>query len=589
MTRLEDTINFVPANEYNKISSINSSHFGLQSHYSAVRHHFVVYFSYSSTYIYDVLEFLSRHLIKALVRNVINSRDKIREIEQWRYIGETRKNGKKYYLFLKKPKTGELQIVLEAPPTSVYKSNWMKDSIGILPVIIKGFKNDQDPWKERPQWTVTVGLIYKNTIDTTYTRAGYIKSTMRIDRYDTYYPLDILNAIRDLPNRPIDYTYRLKRIKLLTPELYVRFPRYTIDKDGRTVDNLLKMNRLLNELRERNGIRQHVISEGDVNSLDEHGNVVDIIWKGHEFRLKLYTSKLYPHRDPKLEVIVRDKVEISRNELHPNLVLKKLDALRERLNIASGILGAIMAFMRISPRWDPVEDYRYLTQKLLVDKEFLGYLWGTESATYLASYGQHLAELDKLDYQILKITAERTFIKVPILAKILSKSESTIRRRLKKLERLGYISATKGKRPNYYWLRLYEDLSVASTEKEDNFLYVDPKFLECSVSILKQIAPESFYSQEDIEKMSIILWATGIGWSTSELLFEFTKFLGKRRGLKKLSKKTITRYLKFLTNIGLVTVEKFNVGKKRVKRYVLIDKTLKACLKDLDYYRVFGI
>ncbi len=588
MTRLEDTINFVPANEYNRISSINNSHFGLQSHYSAVRHHFVVYLSYSSTYIYDVLEFLSRHLIRALVRNVINSRDKIREIEQWRYIGETRKNGKKYYLFLKKPKTGELQIVLEAPPTSVYKSKWIKDLMGTPPVIIKGFKNDQDPWKERSQWTVTVGLIHKNTTDAKYTKAGSIKLTMRIDRYDTYYPFDILNAIRDLPNRPIDYTYRLKRIKLLTSELYVRFPRYTIDKDGRTVDNLLKMNRLLNELRERNGRYQHVISKGDVNSLDEHGNSVDIIWRGHKFRLKLYTSKLYPYRDPKLEIIVRDEVEISKNELHPNLIIRKLDILRERLNMASGILGAIMAFMGIAPRWDPVEDYKYLTQKLLVDKEFLAYLWDTEPATYLASYGQHLAELDKLDYQILRILTEHAPIEVPTLAKILSKSESTIRRRLKKLERLGYVSATKGKRPNYYWLKLSEDFSVASI-KEDNFPYVDPKFLECSVSILKQIAPESFYSQEDIEKMSLILWATGIGWSTNDLLFEFTKFLGKRRGLRKLSKKTITRYLKFLTNIGLVTVERFNVGKKKVKRYVLIDKTLKACLKDLDYYKIFGI
>jgi len=589
MTRVDDTINFVLANEYNEISSINSSHLGLHSHYSAVRHHFVLYFSYSSTYIYDVLEFLSRHLIRALVRNVINSRDRIRGIEQWRYIGETRKNGKKYYLFLKKPETKELQIVLEAPSTSVYKSKWIKDMMGTPPVIIKGFKNDQDPLKERSQWTVTVGLIHKNTIDATYMKAGSIKLTMRIDRYDTYYPFDILNALRDLPNRPIDYTYRLKRIKLLTPELYVRFPRYTIDENGRTVDNLLKMNRLLNELREKNGISQHVTSKGDVNNLDEHDNAVDINWKGHKFKLKLYTSKLYPYRDPKLEVIVIDKVEISKNELHPNLVMRKLNILRERLNMASGILGAIMAFMGIAPRWDPAEDYKYLTQKLLVDKGFLAYLWSTEPVTYLASYGHHLAELDKLDYQILKILTEHAPIKVPTLAEILSKSESTIRRRLKKLERLGYISATKGRRPNYYWLKLYEDLSVASTKKEDNFPYVDPKFLECSVSILKQIVPESFYNQEDIEKMSIILWVTGIGWSTSDLLFDFTKFLGKRRGLRKLSKKTITRYLKFLTNIGLVTVERFNVGKKKVKRYVLIDKTLKACLKDLDYYRVFGI
>ncbi|EEB72957.1 hypothetical protein TAM4_1064 [Thermococcus sp. AM4] len=588
MTRLEDTINFIPANEYNKISSINSSHFGLQSHYSAVRHHFVVYFSYSSTYIYDVLEFLSRHLIKALVRNVINSRDKIREIEQWRYIGETRKNGKRYYIFLKELKREDIKIILEAPLDSSRKS---KNSEEMPPIIVKGFKKNQDIEGDLPIWTVTVETIYRNTLDARYIRPWYVQSTVRIDLYGTYYPFGALSAIRDLPNRPINYTYRLKEAKLLAPELYIRFPRYGIDEHGKTVDNLMRVDRLLNELRKRVGISQRFGSKGEFRNLKWYYNIVEILWRGLKFRLKLYLSKLHSYRDPKLEIIVVDGVDISKDEiLNPEKLSKKLALIRERINMASGILGAIMTFTGISPRWDPYEDYKYLVQKLLVDRGFLAYLKGIDLANYLACHSQHLTKLDNLDYKILQIATQHLVIRISMLAELLSKSESTIRRRLKKLEKLGYISGTTGKRPNYYWLKIYEDLSKTTIEENENkFPYVDTKFLEHTTSILQRIASEHIYSQDDIEKMSIILWVIGIEWSTSDQLFKFVRFLGKQRGLKKLSKKAISRYLEFLTDIGLVKVEEFKVGKKKEKRYLLLDETLKSYFSDLDYYKIFGV
>lgn len=588
MTRLGDTINFIPANEYNKISPINSSHFGLQSYYPAVRHHFVIYLSYFNTYIYDILKFLSGRLIKAFVQNIINSRNDIKDIELWRYIRETRKGGKKYYLFLKELKREDIKILLEAPLDSSRNS---KNSEEMPPIVVKGFKKNQDIEEDLPIWTVTVETIHQNTLDTKYIRPWYVQSTVRIDLYGTYYPFGALSAIRCLPNRPINYTYRLKEAKLLVPELYIRFPRYSIDEHGKTVDNLMRVDRLLNELRKRSGIAQRSGSKGEFRNLKWYYNIIEILWRGLKFRLKLYLSKSYSYRDPKLEIIVVDGVEISKDEiLNPEKLSKKLALIRERINMASGILGAIATFTGISPRWDPYEDYKYLAQKLLVDRGFLAYLKGIDLANYLACHSQHLAELDNLDYHILQIATQHLVIGIPMLAELLSKSESTIRRRLKKLEKLGYISGTRGKRPNYYWLKIYEDLSETTIEENENkFPYVDTKFLEHTASILRRIASEHIFGQDDIEKMSIILWVIGIEWSTSDQLFKFVRFLGKKRGLKKLSKKAISKYLEFLTDIGLVKIEEFKVGKKKEKRYLLLDETLKSYFSDLDYYKIFGI
>jgi predicted transcriptional regulator len=586
MIRLGENINFVTADEYNKIPQ--QSEWG---HYSGVRHHFALYVSYCNTYIYDVFEFLGRHLIKAKVQNVVNSRNKVKEIEKWRYVEETRKSGKKYYIFQKELSNGD-KIVLEVPLASIYKSYKAKDSSGIPPIVIKYFEETQDIKKDPPKWTVTLTVIYNTTIDAKYKKRGDGKLTMRIDLYGTHYSLHVLNVIRDLPNRGIDFTYCLKKVKLHSPELYLRFPRYSTDKHGNTVDNLQIVHDLLNELLKRIGIKQQLKIKGTFENLEEYSNIVEIIWRGFRFRLKLYITKYHPYRDPKLEITIADNIEIAKDEIHnPEKLTKRITWFREMQYLASGILGAIATFVGILPKWDLFEDYQYPSQELLVDKGFLALLKGMTFEKYITQHAQHFSGLDDLDYKILNAIIERPVITVKELIKKLSKSESTIRRRLEKLEKLGYISGTKGKKPNYYWLRLYDDLSETSIGKSEKkeFPYVDPSFMEYAVSIIRQLAPNYNYNHEDFGKMAIILWTIGIGLGTHDQLVKFVRFFGKIIGLKRLSKSTISKYLKFLIDNGLVTVEKFKAGKKKVERYILLNEDLATYFRHLEYYEVFGI
>lgn len=551
----------------------------------SVRHRFRIYLSYSSDYIYNVFDYLGRGLIAHKVTHRGAYRFNVKDLEKWEYIGKIIYKGHLYYKFKKETSNGTL-IILRVPGTSE------RD----LPIVIK-----------HPRGTVTLQLLYRNTRDKKVVLEGYTKMIIRIDTHGSFYIFDILHDLTDLPNRNIDFTHNLLRIELLDPEVYVRFKRYHQTKDGKTVDYLLKMDRLLSKLRAYGGVKEIVHSKGKYSKLSQHSHIVDIKWKGYTVKIKVYTSKYHQERDPKLEIIMKDEITLTLGEFMDleKFTKKVKEEVQKRIKIASGILGAIIEYCHLIPIWDVNEDRKYFPHEASVDNDFLRYLRGVDIWDVLYTHTLPIG-FDDLDFEILKNAAERTVVTIPGLSKALSKSESTIRRRIKRLVEAGLLNGTKRKNTNYYWLAVYGDLPELSPE-EKRTTYIDRTFIEKSVEVIKNKIKEtpitelnSSIDDVDLINMGVILWGIGSGWNKPELLFSFLKILKRELGLKRLSEKYVRRYIKILGSLGIIQTRKFGVRSRRQKKngsaepvkpvvqYYLLEPELKKLLNKVDYFSLFG-
>jgi hypothetical protein len=553
--------------------------------YPLVRHHCVSYLSYSSDYIYNTYSYLGNGLIAHKVTHRNTDRFEVKDLEKWSYLRELRHKGHLYYEFKKETSNGT-PIILRVPENNKEK----------LPIVIK-----------HPRGTVTLQLLQRNTTDKKVVLEGYTKMTVRIDTYGSFHVFDILHDLTDLPNRNVDFTYNLLRIKLLDPEVYVRFKRYHQTEDGRTVDYLLRMDKLLSKLRVYGGVKEKLDSRGKYSKSSQHSHVVGIKWKGHNVEIKVYTAKYHPERDPKLEIIMKDGITLTFDEFRnlEKFIEKVKEEVIKEIKIASGILGAIVEYCQLILTWDVSEDSKYFSHKASLDKDFLRYLRGVDIWDFLYTHNIPFG-FDDLDFEILENAAKRTLVTIPQLSEALSKSESTIRRRIRKLVKAGLLNGTKGKSTNYYWLAVYGDLPELSPE-EKRTSYIDRTFIEKSAEIIKnkiEKAPitgiDTRIDDVDLINMGVILWGIGSGWNKPELLFSFLKIVKRELSLKRLSEKYIRRYIKILNSLRIIQTRKFGVRSRRHKKneseepvkpvvqYYLLEPEIKKLLHKVDYFSFFG-
>ncbi|GAB6136805.1 winged helix-turn-helix domain-containing protein [Thermococcus prieurii] len=484
-------------------------------------HHSRIDLIYTTTYIYNVLQFLGDRLYDYFVKNKYQAENFINNVEDWEHVGERRVRGRKYFVFR------NLKYGLEF----YVRPSWVDDA----PIVIR-FGDA----------TVTVRLIYRNTSDATVVYESAPRVVVQVDLHGDLEFVRFLDILSRLGNRDIDFSEGLLKVRFVKFEVYVRYSRR----------NLKKVERALLGLRDRIGVGFELRDK--LKFRYQYWLVVDAVYAGILFKIKSYLTHKYPDRDPKLEIVIPLGIEL--RGFHD---IEGLREVKRKVDFAQAFLASFVVALdlELAPS---EEDSKFRSYSVVPNEQYVAFILGSGLSYELEHLILDDPRLDDIDRVILRELANRNLTSSDLrkIATLVGRALSTVQFRMRRLKGWGYVDYDrKGRRRQYvYWLNLEKFVSSGQGEFASDWeRYIDPAFREV-VSRRVVDSADRELSRKLLRELVLVLWLIYKGVDRRSAIQAVLPKFGVSVG-----KRAVQNWISQLVGWGLIKP----LGNGRRRRYAI--------------------